>query len=160
MGKTIYAELDEITFNRIRSTKNANGMIDEKKFFRKLNEGDSIVFSCRGKKIEAYLKKIKIVDSIGEYLKGQSEIGVLEINSKSPIKLLSLMNNINGDKVEGKKVRIYEVDYHPYGEDDESNEGGNDNEDVNRGGISKIFEALIANSLNSGNIFRGDDDEF
>ena len=35
MGKTIFAELDEITFNRIKTTKNMSGMIDEKKFFSK-----------------------------------------------------------------------------------------------------------------------------
>lgn len=153
MGKTIYAELDEITFNRIRKTKNANGMIDEKKFFSKLNEGDSIIFSCRGKKMEAYLKKIKICDSFGEYLKNHTDIGVLEINSKSPLKLLSMMNTV-GDKTT-KKVRVYEVDYHPYGEDDdEEEERNNDGGEAKQ--ISKIFEALIGN--NNNNFFINDDD--
>ncbi len=156
MGKTIFAELDEITFNRIKKNKNASGMIDEKKFFSKLNEGDSIVFSCRGKKIEAYLKKIKICDSIGEYLKNQSEIGVLEINSRSPIKLLSMMGEDNDGGAKKKKVRVYEVDYHPFGEDDE-----NENENNQNGGgeLSKIFEALIANSMNNNNFYRDDCDD-
>jgi len=151
MGKTIYAELDEITFNRIKRNKNMSGMLDENKFFKKLNEGDSIVFSSRGKKIEAYLKKIKIYNSIGDYLKENSEIGVLEINSKSPLKLLSVMNPGN----DRKKVRIYEVDYHPFGEDDEDE---NKDDDENNKGLSKIFETLIANSINN-NFFKNDDDD-
>ncbi len=151
MGKTIFAELDEITFNRIRKNKNASGMIDEKRFFSKMNEGDSIVFSCRGKKIEAYLKKIKICDSIGDYLKNQTDIGVLEINSKSPVKLLSMMEN-SGDK---KKVRVYEVDYHPYGEDDDDTDS---EKDPPGSQISKIFEALIANSMNKDKFLNDDDD--
>ena len=155
MGKTIFAELDEITFNRIKKNKNTSGMIDEKKFFSKLNEGDSIVFSCRGKKIEAYLKKIKICDSIGEYLKNQSEIGVLEINSRSPIKLLSVMGDDKDGGANRKKVRVYEVDYHPFGEDDE-NENENENNQNGGGELSKIFEALIANSMNNNNFFRDD----
>ena len=60
MGKVKFAELDKITFNRIKRTKNANGMIDEKKIFGGLSVGDSVVFSCEGKKIEAYLRNIKI----------------------------------------------------------------------------------------------------
>lgn len=154
MGKTIFAELDEITFNRIKKNKNASGMIDEKKFFSKMNEGDSIVFSCRGKKIEAYLKKIKIVNSISDYLKSNNEISVLEINNKNPVKLLSVMNE--GEN--GKKIRVYEVDYHPYGEDDEEDDENNENNDENKK-ISKIFEALIAGSLNKSNIYRNDDDD-
>jgi len=153
MGKTIFAELDEITFNRIRKNKNASGMIDEKRFFSKMNEGDSIVFSCRGKKIEAYLKKIKICDSIGDYLKNQTDIGVLEINSRSPVKLLSMMDN-TGNK--NKKVRVYEVDYHPYGEDDDDNDTDSEKEPPGSQ-ISKIFEALIANSMNKDNFLNDDD---
>lgn len=156
MGKVIYAELDEITFNRIRNNKNSSGMIDEKRLFSKLNEGDSIVFSCRGKKIEAYLKKIKICESIGEYLKENSEIGVLEINSKSPKQLLTMMDDIGEGQKPKRKVRIFEVDYHPFGEDDEGSDNNNGNMPRE---ISKIFEALISNSLQDGNIFRIDDDD-
>lgn len=161
MSKTIFAELDEVTFNRIKRNRNASGMIDEKKFFSKLNEGDSIIFSCRGKKIEAYLKKIKICESIGEYLKNNSEIGVLEINSKSPLQLFSMINNdgccSGASTNKNKKVRVYEVDYHPYGEDDDDE----NQEDTSGPGreISKIFEALIAGSINNNN-FRNDDDEY
>ena len=69
MGKKIYAELDKITFESIKKSRSANGMIDENKFFRGLKEGDSVIFSCNRKKIEAVLKKIKIYGSICEYLK-------------------------------------------------------------------------------------------
>ncbi len=158
MGKVIYAELDEITFNRIKRNRNSSGMIDEKKLFKNLKEGDSIVFSCRGKKIEAYLKKIKICDSIGEYLKENSEIGVLEINSKSPKQLLSMMDEAGEGIKPKKKVRIFEVDYHPFGEDDEESDNNDSNGNMPRE-ISKIFEALISNSLPNGNIFRIDDDD-
>ena len=157
MGKIIYAELDEITFNRIRRNRNSSGMIDEKKLFKNLKEGDSIIFSCRGKKIEAYLKKIKICESIGEYLKENSEIGVLEINSKSPKQLLSMMDEAGGEKPK-KKIRVFEVDYHPFGEDDEGSDNNDSNGNMPRE-ISKIFEALISNSLPNGNIFRIDDED-
>jgi len=144
MGKTIFAELDEITFNRIKTTKNMSGMIDEKKFFSKMNEGDSIVFSCRGKKIEAYLKKIKIYNTISDYLHENKEIGVLEINSKNPINILSMLNTKSDGFVqkETKRIRIYEVDYHPYGEDDNDNEEKHHDDN----GIAKFIEALMNNA--------------
>jgi ASC-1-like (ASCH) protein len=109
MGKKIYAELDKITFESIKKSRSANGMIDENKFFRGLKEGDSVIFSCNQKKIEAVLKKIKIYNSISEYLKLNSEIGMVEINSSKPMDFLNKMND--------KKVKIYEVDYYPYGDD-------------------------------------------
>ena len=69
MVKKIYAELDKITFESIKKSRSANGMIDENKFFRGLKEGDSVIFSCNQRKIEAVLKKIKKYNSISEYLK-------------------------------------------------------------------------------------------
>ena len=112
MGKKIYAELDRITFESIKKSRSANGMIDENKFFRGLKEGDSVIFSCNKRKIEAVLKKIKKYNSISEYLKMNPHIGMMEVNSSKPMDFLSKMND--------KKVRIYEVDYYPYGDDDEA----------------------------------------
>jgi ASC-1-like (ASCH) protein len=112
MGKKIYAELDRITFDSIKKSRSANGMIDENKFFRGLKEGDSVIFSCNKRKIEAILKKVRKYNSISEYLKMNPHIGMMEVNSSNPMDFLSKMND--------KKVRIYEVDYHPYGDDDEA----------------------------------------
>lgn len=111
MTKKIYAELDRITFDNIKKSRSANGMIDNNKFFRKLKEGDSVIFSCNRRKIEAVLKKIKIYNNISEYLKINPHIGIMEVNSTKPIEFF--------EKISNKKVKIYEVDYYPYGEDDE-----------------------------------------
>jgi len=116
MGKKIYAELDKITFDSIKKSRSANGMIDENKFFRGLKEGDSVIFSCNQRKIEAVLKKIKRYNSISEYLKMNAHIGMMEVNSSKPIDFLNKMND--------KKVKIYEVDYYPYGDDKDSDGGG------------------------------------
>ena len=116
MVKKIYAELDKITFESIKKSRSSNGMIDENKFFRGLKEGDSVIFSCNQKKIEAVLKKIKTYNSISEYLKLNAHIGMMEVNSSKPIDFLSKMND--------KKVRIYEVDYYPYGDDRDGGGGG------------------------------------
>jgi len=118
MGKKIYAELDKITFDSIKKSRSANGMIDENKFFRGLKEGDSVIFSCNQKKIEAVLKKIKRYNSISEYLKMNAHIGMMEVNSSKPIDFLNKMSD--------KKVKIYEVDYYPYGDDrdNKDNDGG------------------------------------
>ena len=80
MGKKIYAELDRITFDSIKISRSANGMIDENKFFRGLKEGDSVIFSCNKRKIEAVLKKVKKYNSISEYLKMNPHIGMMEVN--------------------------------------------------------------------------------
>lgn len=142
MVRKSFAELDRITFNRIRKSKNVNGMIDENKFFNGLSEGDSVIFSCDNRKIEAHLKAIKIYNSVGEYLKENDNLGVLEINSKSPIDFLSIMTDLkNEGRSVNKKVRIYEVDYHPYGDDDEDDEEENDE---NTGGS---LESFIKNLL-------------
>lgn len=115
MGKKIYAELDRNTFDNIKRSRSANGMIDENKFFRGLKEGDSVIFSCNQRKIEAVLNKVKKYNSISEYLKLNSHIGMMEVNSSKPIDFFNKMND--------KKVMIYEVDYYPYG-DDKDNDGG------------------------------------
>jgi ASC-1-like (ASCH) protein len=116
MAKKIYAELDRITFDSIKRSRSANGMIDENKFFRGLKEGDSVIFSCSRRKIEAVLKKIKKYNSIAEYLKMNPHIGMMEVNSSKPMDFLSKMND--------KKVKIYEVDYYPYGDDESCGASG------------------------------------
>ena len=148
MGKKIYAELDKITFESIKKSRSANGMIDENKFFRGLKEGDSVIFSCNQKKIEAVLKKIKKYNSIAEYLKMNAHIGMMEVNSSKPIDFLNKMND--------KKVKIYEVDYYPYGDDKDSGGGGwgsSRKNSLNYG--DKELESFIS-ALFGGNI---DDDE-
>ena len=145
MGRTKFAELDKITFNRIKKNKNPNGMIDENKFFGDLNIGDSVVFSCDGRKIEAYLKGIKIYNTLGQYIKDNKEMGVLEINSSNPISLLDMISHLkegNSDIESRKKVRIFEVDYHPYGEEEEDDE-----EENNFGGNGADFESFISSLL-------------
>jgi hypothetical protein len=141
MGRKVFAELDKLTFNRIKRSKNINGMIDENKFFNGLNEGDSVIFSCDNRKIEAYLRAIKIYNSMGEYLKENDSVGVLEINSKSPVDFLSIMTSMkNEGRSVTKRVRIFEVDYHPYGDDDDEEE----EDDENTGGS---LESFIKNLL-------------
>jgi ASC-1-like (ASCH) protein len=135
MTKKIYAELDRITFDSIKRSRSANGMIDENKFFRGLKEGDSVIFSCNKRKIEAILKKVRKYLSITEYLKMNPQIGMMELNSAKPIDFFGKIND--------KKVRIYEVDYYPY--DDEDEDGGA----IGGGwGGSK----RLNNSLNPGNV--------
>ena len=155
MVKKIYAELDKITFESIKKSRSSNGMIDENKFFRGLKEGDSVIFSCNQKKIEAVLKKVKIYNSISEYLKLNAHIGMMEVNSSKPIDFLSKMND--------KKVRIYEVDYYPYGDDRDGGGGGGGgggwgssrNSVLNSS--DKELEKFISN-LFGGNIDNYDDD--
>ena len=128
-------------------------MIDENKFFRGLKEGDSVIFSCNQKKIEAVLKKIKTYNSISEYLKLNAHIGMMEVNSSKPIDFLSKMND--------KKVRIYEVDYYPYGDDRDGGGGGGGGWGSSRNSVlnssDKELEKFISN-LFGGNIDNYDDD--
>jgi ASC-1-like (ASCH) protein len=150
MGKKIYAELDKLTFESIKKSRSANGMIDENKFFKGLKEGDSVIFSCNQKKIEAVLKKIKKYNSISEYLKMNSHIGMMEVNSSKPIDFLNKMND--------KKVKIYEVDYYPYGDDKDSDSGGGwgSNRRINTNTNDKELESFIS-ALFGGNMNNNDD---
>jgi ASC-1-like (ASCH) protein len=148
MGKKIYAELDKITFESIKKSRSANGMIDENKFFRGLKEGDSVIFSCNNRKIEAVLKKIKKYNSISEYLKLNAHIGMMEVNSSKPLDFLSKMND--------KKVKIYEVDYFPYGDDKDddcwSSGGGWGKKNVNNPTdkeLENFMSALFGGNLNN-----------
>jgi ASC-1-like (ASCH) protein len=149
MAKKIYAELDRITFDSIKKSRSANGMIDENKFFKGLKEGDSVIFSCNKKKIEAVLKKIKKYNSISEYLKLNAQIGMMEVNSSKPLDFLNKMND--------KKVKIYEVEYYPYGDDkDEDNGSGSGGGWGNKDGDKELEDFISA--LFGGNINNYDDD--
>jgi ASC-1-like (ASCH) protein len=151
MAKKIYAELDRITFDSIKKSRSANGMIDENKFFRGLKEGDSVIFSCNKKKIEAVLKKIKKYNSISEYLKLNAHIGMMEVNSSKPFDFLNKMND--------KKVKIYEVEYYPYGDDkdEDSGSGSGGGWGIQRDGDKELENFISA--LFGGNINNYDDDE-
>ena len=150
MAKKIYAELDRITFDSIKKSRSANGMIDENKFFRGLKEGDSVIFSCNKKKIEAVLKKIKKYNSISEYLKLNAHIGMMEVNSSKPFDFLNKMND--------KKVKIYEVEYYPYGDDkdEDSGSGSGGGWGIQRDGDKELENFISA--LFGGNINNYDDD--
>jgi len=156
MTKKVYAELDKITFDSIKKSRSANGMIDENKFFRGLKEGDSVIFSCNQKKIEAVLRKIKKYNSISEYLKMNSHIGMMEVNSAKPIDFLNKMND--------KKVKIYEVDYYQYGDDKDGGDNGGfgggwgSNRRINTNTSDKELENFIS-ALFGGNINDCDCDE-
>ena len=146
MGKKIYAELDRITFDSIKKSRSANGMIDENKFFRGLKEGDSIIFSCNKRKIEAVLKKVRKYNSIAEYLKMNPHIGMMEVNSSKPMDFLSKMND--------KKIRIYEVDYYPYGDDGAGGGWGSNRLNNSRNPGNRELENFISA------LFGADDDEY
>ena len=155
MAKKIYAELDRITFDSIKKSRSANGMIDENKFFRGLKEGDSVIFSCNRRKIEAVLKKIKKYNSIAEYLKMNPHISMMEVNSSKPMDFLGKMND--------KKVKIYEVDYYPYGDDNDNGEaagggwGGNSRMNNSGNPGNRDLENFIS-ALFGGNIDNYDDE--
>ena len=78
---------------------------------------------------------------MGEYLKENDNVGVLEINSKSPVDFLSIMTSMkNQGRSVTKRVRIFEVDYHPYGDDDDEEEEDDEN-------IGGSLESFIKNLL-------------
>ena len=154
MGKTVYAELDKITFDKIKKSRVTNGMIDDNKFFRGLKEGDSVIFSCNRRKIEAVLRKINIYSNIGEYLKVNAHIGMLEVNSSKPIDFLNIMNN--------KKVKIYEVDYYPYGGDDQDDHYGGGAGGGGGGGGGSRIDNTVDRELEDfiSSLFGGDIDDY
>jgi len=148
MAKKIYAELDRITFDKIKKSRSSNGMIDENKFFKGLKEGDSVIFSCNQRKIEAVLRKIKKYNSIADYLKLNANIGMMEVNSLNPMDFLNVMND--------KKVKIYEVDYYPY--DDDSAGGGWGSISGSRRNSSNSGDKELENFISA--LFGGNMDEY
>ncbi len=133
MGKRIFEEVDEKTFQYIKRCKNDNGFVDCHKLFRKIHVGDTIVFSCKNNKIEAYLKKVNIYKSLNEML-DTTNIKTIEYNGGNPFEFLEIVNNKSK-----KRFRVYDVDYY----DDKMNE---DNNRLKRNvpkEISKMIESII-----------------
>jgi len=106
MGKRIFEEVDEKKFQYIKRCKNDNGFIDCYKLFSKINVGDTIVFSCKNKKIEACLKKVNIYKSLNEML-DITDIKTIEYNGINPFEFLEIVNNKSK-----KRFRVYDVDYY------------------------------------------------
>jgi hypothetical protein len=154
MVKTIFMEIDELSFNRIKLCDcSYSGMIDEKKLFSKLNVGDSIIFSYKNNRIEGCIKKINIFNSIQEYLQLNTEIKTIEYNGNNQSTFLTVMNDQNK-----KKVRIYDVDYHPYDNNTNYQNNIKNQSDI----ISKFLDSLAAknNKYTDDDDDDDDDDEF
>ena len=47
MGKRVFEDVDEKTFQYIKRCKNDNGFVDCHKLFKKISVGDTIIFSCK-----------------------------------------------------------------------------------------------------------------
>ena len=114
MGKRLYEDVDEKTFQYIKRCKNDNGFVDCHKLFRKINVGDTIVFSYKNNKIEACLKKINIYKSLNEML-DSTQIKTIEYNGVNPFEFLEIINNKSQ-----KRFRVYDVDYYEEKIDDDN----------------------------------------
>lgn len=106
MGKRVFEEVDDNTFQYIKRCKNNNGFVDCNKLFRKISVGDTIIFSCKNNKIEAQLKKVNIYKSLQEMLDSTS-VKTIEYNGINPFEFLEIINNKSK-----KKFRVYDVDYY------------------------------------------------
>ena len=115
MGKRLYEEVDDKTFQYIKRCKNDNGFVDCHKLFRKISVGDTIVFSYKNKTIEAQLKKINIYKSLNEML-DSTNVKTIEYNGVNPFEFLEIINNKSR-----KKFRVYDVDYYEEKTDEDNN---------------------------------------
>lgn len=106
MGKHVFEEVDEKTFQYIKRCKNENGLIDCHKLFKKISVGDTIIFSYKNNKIEAHLKKVNIYKSLNEML-DITKIKTIEYNGGNPFEFLEIVNNKSK-----KRFRVYDVDYY------------------------------------------------
>jgi ASC-1-like (ASCH) protein len=106
MGKHVFEEVDEKTFQYIKRCKNENGLIDCHKLFKKISVGDTIIFSYKNNKIEAHLKKVNIYKSLNEML-DTTKIKTIEYNGGNPFEFLEIVNNKSK-----KRFRVYDVDYY------------------------------------------------
>ena len=115
MGKRVFEEVDDNTFQYIKRCKNNNGFVDCNKLFRKISVGDTIIFSCKNNKIEAQLKKVNIYKSLQEKLDSTS-VKTIEYNGVNPFEFLEIINNKSK-----KKFRVYDVDYYEDKTDEDNN---------------------------------------
>jgi ASC-1-like (ASCH) protein len=106
MGKHVFEEVDEKTFQYIKRCKNENGLIDCHKLFKKISVGDTIIFSYKNNKIEAHLKKVNIYKSLNEML-DITKIKTIEYNGGNPFEFLEIVNNKSK-----KRFRVYDIDYY------------------------------------------------
>lgn len=115
MGKRVFEDVDEKTFQYIKRCKNDNGFVDCHKLFKKISVGDTIVFSYKNNKIEAHLKKINIYKSLIEML-DTTKIKTIEYNGANPFEFLEIINNKSR-----KRFRVYDVDYYDEKTDEDNN---------------------------------------
>jgi len=146
MGKRLYEEVDDKTFQYIKRCKNDNGFVDCHKLFRKISVGDTIVFSYKNKTIEAQLKKINIYKSLNEML-DSTNVKTIEYNGVNPFEFLEIINNKSR-----KKFRVYDVDYYEEKTDEDNNRP---KRNVPKE-ISNMIESIIKKDDN--NVWDDDDD--
>jgi ASC-1-like (ASCH) protein len=147
MGKRLYEEVDEKTFQYIKRCKNDNGFVDCHKLFRKMSVGDTIVFSYKNNKIEAQLKKINIYKSLKDMLDSTS-VKTIEYNGVNPFEFLEIINNKSQ-----KRFRVYDVDYYEEKSDEDNNRP---KRNVPKE-ISNMIESIIKKN---DNIWDDDDDDW
>jgi ASC-1-like (ASCH) protein len=147
MGKRVFEEVDDKTFQYIKRCKNDNGFVDCHKLFRKISVGDTIIFSCKNNKIEAQLKKVNIYKSLNEMLDSTS-VKTIEYNGVNPFEFLEIIN----DKSK-KKFRVYDVDYY----DDKTDEDNNCSKRNIPKEISNMIESII--KKDDDNIWDDDDED-
>ena len=147
MGKRLYEEVDEKTFQYIKRCKNDNGFVDCHKLFRKMSVGDTIVFSYKNNKIEAQLKKINIYKSLKDML-DTTQVKTIEYNGVNPFEFLEIINNKSH-----KRFRVYDVDYYEEKSDEDNNRP---KRNVPKE-ISNMIESIIKKN---DNIWDDDDDDW
>ena len=138
MGKHVFEEVDEKTFQYIKRCKNDNGFVDCHKLFRKISVGDTIVFSYKNKTIEAQLKKINIYKSLNEML-DSTNVKTIEYNGVNPFEFLEIINNKSREK-----FRVYDIDYYEEKTDEDNNRP---KRNVPKE-ISNMIESIIKNDDN------------
>jgi ASC-1-like (ASCH) protein len=138
MGKRVFEEVDEKTFQYIKRCKNDNGFVDCHKLFRKISVGDTIIFSCKNNKIEAQLKKVNIYKSLKEMLD----------NGANPFEFLEIINNKSQ-----KSFRVYDVDYYEEKTDEDNNRPKRNIPKE----LSNMIESII--KKDDDNIWDDDEDE-
>jgi ASC-1-like (ASCH) protein len=147
MVKRIFEDVDEKTFQYIKRCKNENGLIDCHKLFRKINVGDTIIFSCKNNKIEACLKKVNIYKSLKEML-DTTRVKTIEYNGGNPFEFLEIINNKSQ-----KRFRVYDVDYY----EEKNDEDNNRPKRTVPKEISNMIESIV--KKDNDNIWDDDDDD-